>query len=81
MSMWYLSRVVVPQLLVQSVWMSLLPLDFSDDVKHLRVRAAGTRAALSVRVAVRVTAAGVWEKPKRGFQKLHLSTQTDTDST
>lgn len=45
-----LSQVVVPQLLMQPVRMSFLPLDLSDDIKDLGVRvgAAGAAASLVV---------------------------------
>lgn len=55
-----LSWVVVPQLVVQPVGVGLLPLDLGDDVKHVRVGAAGAGAPLAVRLAVRLAAAVVW---------------------
>lgn len=60
-----LSRVVVPQLVVQPVGVGFLPLDLGDDVKHLRVRAAGAGAPLAVGLAVRVAAAVVWHDTKK----------------
>lgn len=52
-----LPRVVVPQLLVQAVGVSLLPLDLGDDVEDVGVGAAGAGAPLAVRLAVRLAAA------------------------
>lgn len=57
-----LSRVVVPQFLMQPVGMSFLPLDLSNDIKNLGVGAAGAAASFPVWFAVWLTAAVVCEE-------------------
>lgn len=50
--MQYLSSVVVPKLLMKTVWVSLLALNFSNDIKYLWVRTART---VILRVTFRIT--------------------------
>lgn len=61
-----LPRVIVPQLVVQAVRVSFLPLDLSDDIKHLWVRAAGAGAPICIWLTVWVTAAVVWKHKNSG---------------
>lgn len=77
----HLARVVVPQLVVQAVRVSFLSLDLGDDVKHLRVGAAGAGASFGVWFTVWVAAAVVWNRKQSSALKFwNASPSTSTES-